>query len=41
MCGLEWPGTDLHGTKTISVLEDEEAEAEAGIKPGSSRRAVV
>ncbi|RCG21932.1 site-specific integrase [Sphaerisporangium album] len=37
---LEWSDTDLDGTKTISVLEDEEAEADAGIKSDSSRRVV-
>ncbi|MEV0387905.1 site-specific integrase [Nonomuraea sp. NPDC050643] len=42
-CNLEWPDTSLTGPgpKTISVLEDEDAEAEAGIKSESSRRTVV
>ncbi|PZG20578.1 tyrosine-type recombinase/integrase [Nonomuraea aridisoli] len=42
-CNLEWIDTSLtgKGPKTISVLEDENAEAEAGIKSESSRRVVV
>lgn len=37
---LEWADTDLDA-KTLSVLEDEDAEAEAGIKSDSSRRVVL
>lgn len=38
--GLEWTDTDLDGEGTMSVLEDEDAEAEAGIKTEASRRTV-
>ncbi|MDF5758555.1 site-specific integrase [Spongiactinospora sp. TRM90649] len=38
---LEWSDTDLDGAHTISVLEDEDAEAEQGIKSDSSRRVVL
>ncbi len=38
--GLEWADTDLDA-RTISVLEDEDAEAAAGIKTDSSRRVIV
>lgn len=37
---IEWTDTDLD-TKSLSVLEDEDAEAEAGIKSDSSRRVVL
>ncbi len=37
---IEWTDTDLDA-KTVSVLEDEDAEAEAGIKSDSSRRVVL
>lgn len=40
VCALEWADTDLDGGGTISVLEDEAAEAEDGIKSESSRRTV-
>lgn len=41
VCGLEWPDTDLANARTVSVLEDEDAEAEDGIKSESSRRVVL
>lgn len=41
VCRIEWADTDLTGARTISVLEDEDAEAEAGIKSDSSRRTVL
>ncbi|MFI6603721.1 site-specific integrase [Nonomuraea sp. NPDC050536] len=40
VCALEWSDSDLDGDGTISVLEDEDAEAEDGIKSESSRRTV-
>lgn len=41
VCGLEWTDTDLDGGGTVSILEDEDAEAESGIKSDSSRRTVM
>jgi integrase len=40
VCGLEWSDTDLKAG-TASILEDEDAEAEDGIKSDSSRRTVM
>ncbi|MGW5689124.1 site-specific integrase [Nonomuraea sp. NPDC003754] len=40
VCSVEWTDTDLDGEGTISVLEDEDAEAESGIKSDASRRTV-
>lgn len=40
VCHLEWEDTDLASTKTISVLEEEEAGEEDGIKSESSRRVI-
>jgi Site-specific recombinase XerD len=39
--GLEWADTDLDGARTISVLEDEDPEAEDRIKTDSSRRVII
>jgi integrase len=38
---LEWVDTDLDDSKSVSVLEDEAAEEEDGIKSDSSRRVVL
>ncbi|WP_336207149.1 tyrosine-type recombinase/integrase [Nonomuraea sp. LPB2021202275-12-8] len=37
----EWSDVDLDDARTLSVLEDEDAEAAAGIKGDSSRRVVM